>query len=160
MGSNIPSDELPEVVPAETQLSQVLSRLVLEKKSVLVFLPFDRSTDGKGIYSQSVLFMAKEFRASGIDAQYLDASDDRIFEVKKAAVESNLSVAFAILKDFPFTAVWELLKNFIRRDHPSAQTLDVAFSIISENGASKTWTSSGPVEGTLIAIDRFLEDPN
>ena len=29
-----------------------------------------------------------------------------------------------------------------------------------ENGASKTWTSSGPVEGTLIAIDRFLEDPN
>ena len=78
------------VVVERDKLNQFEREAAIKTGAPVVIMPHSRTDDGRGIYSQSAVFLAKELRAQGIAAEYSDNSDMRVFEVKKSALAEAL----------------------------------------------------------------------
>jgi hypothetical protein len=110
--------------------------------------------DSRGIYGESTLFLGKELRAGGLEADYLDEAGKRLFEAKKGLiVEGLLTVSLGVVS----AAAWDGIKALLRRATPDKATLDVTYVDLSPEGRCRTWNVRGDRDGTLDAIDRLLD---
>jgi hypothetical protein len=108
--------------------------------------------DGKAIYSEASVMLVKELRAHGAAAEYLDASDDRVFEVKKGAIGTAvLSVVLGIAS----SAAWDAVKIWLMGK--PTNRLSVTYVELEDVGGRrrKAWRVEGDATGVVEAIDRL-----
>ena len=114
-----------------------------------------RRVDGRGVYTQSSLLMVKRMKAAGIDAEFLDATDERTFEVKKGAFAA---AALAVVLGVASSAAWDGIKAFFRsgsKGKISVTYVDLE-GITGQRGAA--WKVEGDGDAVLEAIDRLRAD--
>lgn len=118
----------------------------------LVVLPLRRTEDDRGIYGEATLFLVKELRAAGIEATYLDPSEERLFEVKKSALVAALAT---IGLGIAGNAAWEAVKVLLRRHHTGGQMMELTYVDISATGDKTAWTVRGPASEVVEVVDEL-----
>lgn len=122
----------------------------------VVILPRHRTDDGRGIYGEATVFLAKELRAEGVDVTYLDPSEDRLFEVKKSALtEALVTIALGITS----TAGWEAMKALLRRNRADDSAMEITYTELASSGHGQAWTVRGQGKDVIEAIDKLRAEP-
>lgn len=123
-------------------------------KSVVI-LPRRRADDGRGVYGEATVFLAKDLRAEGVDVAYLDASEDRLFEVKKSALgDAFITIVLGIVGN----AGWAGIRALIKREHDGTKPLEVTYTDLAPDGSAKSWTVRGPGSEVVEVIDRLRSE--
>lgn len=121
----------------------------------VVVLPRSRADDGRGVYGEATLFLVKELRAEGIDADYLDPTEDRLFEVKKSALVAALvTIALGIAS----AGAWDAIKALLRREGADRSEMEVTYTDLRPDGTGRTWRVRGHGEDVIRAIDKLQAD--
>jgi hypothetical protein len=122
----------------------------------VVILPRRRADDGRGVYGEATVFLAKDLRAEGVDAAYLDPPDDRLFEVKKSAI---IAVFVTIVLGIGSAAGWDGIKALLKREHADGKPLEVTYTDLASDGGGRSWTVRGSGKEVIEAIDRLRSEP-
>jgi hypothetical protein len=113
----------------------------LGNDDVLVF-PREIAEDGKGLYDDSVLTLAKEFRSIGVQASYQHDPDSRQWIGEYGVSPIALDVVIGIASNAGWAALCWLL---IRKRGRDAVRVRVGRFKKTEDGISATWYSvKGP----------------
>ena len=157
LGAALPEDvglgSTPVQIEAVELPSEDLER-AREAGSAVVILPRRRADDGRGVYGEATLFLVKELRANGIDAEYLD-SGERLFEVKKSAlVAAVATIALGIAS----AGAWDAIKALLRREVSDRSQMEITYTDLRPNGTGRTWTVRGRGEEVITAIDKLQAD--
>lgn len=138
---------LPEVEVSTA--SDELVAQVLGQGSSLVVLPRSHTDHGKAVYSEASVHLVKELRSAEYDAGFLDASPDRLFEVKKG----DLSVLAVILLGIVSSAGWDGIKWVVRRMGSSPnKPKKLELTVIRADNAT-SYHLQGPPSEVLNAIE-------
>jgi len=86
-----------------------------EVNSDVVVFPQEVEPDGRGLYHDTVVTIAKEFRAEGVSATYQHDQDARTWVGEKAATEVVLALVIGIASN----AGWAALCRILRRQYDS-----------------------------------------
>jgi hypothetical protein len=122
----------------------------------MVILPRQCTGDGRGVYGEATLFLAKELRAEGVDVAYLDSSDSRLFEVKKSAVLTALdAIAIGVTSGVGTNAAWAGFKRLFHRREDSEHQIEISYVDLSEPGDRTQYTVRGRTRDVLDAIDEI-----
>jgi hypothetical protein len=125
-------------------------------EAAIVILPLARAADGRGVYGQSTVFLAKDLRAEGLDATYLDASGNRVFEELNGVIsDALLNISLGITGN----AAWEGLKALLRREQATHRKMEITYTDLTPGGTGKSWNVRGHGEDVLRAIDKLRGDP-
>lgn len=122
----------------------------------VVILPRRRADDGRGVYGEATVFLAKDLRAQGVDVAYLDPSNERLFEVKKSAI---MAAFVTIVLGIGSAAGWDGIKALLKREHADDKPLEVAYTDLASDGTGKSWTVRGSGKDVIEAIDRLRSEP-
>ena len=131
----------------------------------IVIMPARRAADGTGVYAESTLFLAKDLNADGIDATFLDDSENRTFEVKHSVLAATLlSLALAIGGGVGTNASWEGLKRLLHRsrdnndnDDSPNRDRDIEVTVVDLNARDdrNQYTIRGATDDVIDAIERL-----
>jgi hypothetical protein len=104
----------------------------------VLVLPRRRADDGVGVYSQASVFLVKDLRAAGVDAAYLDPSENREFEVQKSAVLVDLvQLAIGSGGGLISAAAWATLQRFFsRRQQDEASNRELEVTLVDISGST------------------------
>jgi hypothetical protein len=128
---------------------------ILEKLRGLVILPLDRKEDGRGVYGQSSVTLAKELREFGVEAGYFDPVENRTFEVKKSLRIEVVQLMIFLAQEATKEVVWDQLKSLIKRKHPESQAFKFAYVEISD-GVVKAFQAEGARDDVFEAIEKLI----
>lgn len=139
---------------AETAISQDILSRALEAESDLIVLPIEYDEEGVALYTESSVMAVKSLRAAGVDAAFLDASEQRTFEVKKSDLATAI-ITFVI--GIGSAAAWDGIRFLVGT---SAARLRVTFVDLRDGSErrGRAWTVEGDAESVLTAIDKLRDD--
>jgi hypothetical protein len=139
---------------AETAINDdVLSR-AMEAESELIVLPLQYLDTGVALYTEPSVMAVKALRAQGVDAAFLDAPEQRTFEVKKSGLETAV-VAFVL--GIASNAAWDGIRHLLG---VGAARLRVTFVELRHGNDRRghAGTVEGDAESVLAAIDKLRND--
>jgi hypothetical protein len=122
----------------------------------IVILPRRRADDGRGVYGEATVFLAKDLRAQRVDVAYLDPSEARLFEVKKSAI---LAVFVTIVLGISSAAGWDGIKALLKRERADDTPMEVTYADLAADGSGKSWRVRGSGKDVIEAIDRLRSAP-
>jgi len=130
-----------------------------ELRHDVVILPF-KIDEGNGLYPGRLVHWAKDLRAEGLDAAYLDDPDHRRWNVLMGDLPSELAIGIGI--GIAGNAAWAALVAAFRRVVPAKS--QVAARVVRERRSGtgrvdRSWFEyKGDVEGFLEALPQIDVD--
>ncbi len=126
----------------------------------LVILPF-KTDEGHGLYPGRLVHFAKDLRAEGIDAAYLDTPDHRRWNVKMGDLPTELAIGIGV--GIASNAAWAALVAAFRRVVPAKSQVVARVVRERRKGAGRvdrSWFEyEGPLEGFLEGLPQVdVED--
>jgi hypothetical protein len=130
-------------------------------EAAMVIMPRRWTDDGRGVYGEATLFLAKELRAEAIDVEYLEPSADRLFEVKKSTLLTALaSIGIGIGSGVGSNAAWAGIKRLLSRDTDDDREIEISYVDLSESGDCTQYTIRGPVREVIEAVEELRDRPS
>ena len=127
----------------------------------VVILPISHTDDGRGVYGEATVFLAKELRAVGVDVDYLDAAEGRLFEVKKSVIAAAaITVALGLVSSGLWAAIAALFRS---RPDVDDSTMEITYADLRPDGTGRTWRVRGRGAEVLDALDKLTarsDDPD
>lgn len=135
------------------ELAQRIRSRAAETGADVVILPerVDQQR-GKGVYAQDSLFLVKRLRREGINADYLDPSEDRYFVTQKSAL---LTLAATVGIGIATNAAWDGVKkvvSLVRGKSNSPLTINVTNA--SDAAPAEVSVSGSPAE-VISALEQL-----
>jgi hypothetical protein len=148
---SVPMSTPHSVIITSVELEPATLERAIQLNTGVAVLPAAQM-DGKPVYSEAAVMLVKELRTLGTTAEYLDASDSRVFEVKKGAIETAvLSLVLGIAS----SAAWDGVKTWLARRRGARLAITYVELENSDGRRGKAWRVEGDADQAIQAIDRL-----
>lgn len=149
-------EKLEKVSTTKIEMDPALIERARSLGTSVVVLPV-RSVDGRAVYTESSVLVLKRLKAAGIDAGFLDPAEQRVFEVKKNALEAALA-AYAL--GIASAASWDALKALFRSKDSGKLSITYVDLDDQTGTRAEAWRVEGNADDVLDAIDRLRQQPH
>jgi hypothetical protein len=141
---------MPEVIPVDIVNDKFeWLEVVAGPAAGMVVSPVRRDARGRGVYQETAVLLVKNLRAEGVEAGFLDSSENRTFLVQKSA-----DVAFAYVIGILSSASWAAIAAVFHRWH-GGRTIDLTVYRVDDiEGTRDFFHASGNTDDVLKALGR------
>lgn len=136
-------------------VSADLLDVAVDRCADVVIFPMRRTAAGLGVCPHDTVFMAKELRAAGVSAVYLDDTSTRVFEVKKSAA---VDIVRTFVVGVASTAAWDAIKFLVGKVKDDGRKMEITYADLTPDGGRRQWTVKGEGHEVIEAIDRLSSD--